>query len=533
MSPTAAGSTRDPKYDALVIGAGHNGLTAACYLARAGQRVLVLEALDRLGGFCTTDAYAPDAPGFRFSPHALDHVLTGIPPSIVTELNLARWGLDYIEIDPFGARVEADGQHLVLWRDLERTVAGIAALSAPDAAAYRQLVAHGRSLWRLAIPYLMDHPTRPSWSTMATVLRRAWTGRRDLAAVVHVAVQPAASMIDQRFTHPTLRALLANLAASGGIPLDGAGSAILATVLAIEHDYGVHRPRGGSGRLIDALAACVRHHGGEIRVAHPVDHVLIAHNQAVGVRVGGTRLTSRRVLAAIDPASLGLTLVGAEHLPAAAVRELATVRQFKANLGMGAIGARLAAAPSFASGPADPPKLLAATLYCGPGQHGIGQAIAQASAGEIPDHLPVWLILPSVADPSLLPPGSTDHILYLYVPVLPRHLAHGAWSAQRGVLLERAIQSAASHLPGLGPLMGSVFVHTPDDLAGWSFGNTGGPYHVDMSLDQLGPWRPFPSFAGYRTPVHGLYHAGAGAHPLGTLNGWSGRSAARLILKTG
>jgi phytoene dehydrogenase-like protein len=518
-----------PDYDTIVVGGGHNGLTAAAYLAQAGQRVLVLEALARLGGFCTTDTYLPNAPGFAFSPHALDHVLTGVPPSIVTELHLARFGLDYIEIDPFGGWIGPDGTRLVLWRDLPKTVAAIAQLSLPDAAAYQLLIDQGRALWRIAIPYLMDHPTRPSWRTIAQILRAALASRGQWLNVARLALQPASAMIASRFTHPALRSLLTNLAASGGIPVDATGSAILATVLAIEHDYGVHRPRGGSGAFIDALAACTRHHGGDIRTGAPVDQILIDQNTATGVLCRGQPITARAVLAAMDPVSLSERLIGAGRLPPAACRELSGIGQFRPNLGMGAIGACLTQAPTLPD--STPQAFLAASLYLGPDDAGIAQAVAEARAGHIPAQLPVWLVLPSIADRSLVPPGSSGETLYAYLPVLPRHLAAGAWADARNDLYQRAKATLDHHLPGLSNLVRAHFVHTPDDLALWSHDSRGGPYHADLSLDQLGPWRPVPSFSGYRTPVRSLYHAGAGAHPLGTLNGWSGRSAARLILK--
>jgi beta-carotene ketolase (CrtO type) len=518
----------EERYDVIVIGAGHNGLTAAAFLARAGRRVLVVEALERLGGFCTTDAYIPDAENFRFSPHAMDHVLMAVEPSVATELELVRFGLDYFEIDPFGGWIDRDGQSIVLWRDLDRTVAALAKISPADAAAYKTLIEQGRALWSVALPYLMDHPTRPSRRTLWTIARAAWRARGGLLPVGRLAVQPAQAMISERFAHPAIASLLLNLAASGGIPVDAAGSGILATVLALEHDYGVLRPRGGSGKLISALADCVRHHGGEIVVNTPAERILIRDGAAVGVALNGHTLPAKAVLAAIDPVTLATRLVGLDNLPESTRREISGVGQYRANLAMGAIGARLSARPAL-SGSDAPPMLLGATLYLGPSATGIGDAVRQARGGDIPRDLPVWLILPSVSDPSLAPPGP-EQTAYLYLPILPHQLSGSDWTRRRDDLRAAALATVDRHLPGFTDLVVSTFVHTPDDLVRWSHGTTGGPYHVDLSLDQLGPWRPWPSFAGYRTPVRGLYHAGAGAHPLGTLNGWSGRSAARLLL---
>ncbi len=515
-------------YDVVVIGGGHNGLTAAAYLARAGRRVLLVEALDRLGGFCTTDAYIPDAPGFRFSPHAMDHVLMAVEPSVAHELELARFGLDYFSVDPFGGWVDCDGQRIFLWRDLDRTVASIAAISPPDAAAYRLLIEQGRVLWSVALPYLMDHPTRPSRRTLWTILRAAWRARGALLGVGRLAIQPAQTMVAERFEHPAIASLMLNLAASGGVPIDGAGSAILATVLALEHDHGVLRPRGGSGVLIDALAACVRHHGGEILLGTPVDRIATQDDAVSGVTIAGRLVTADAVLAAIDPVALATRLVGLDRLPKATGREIAGVGQYRANLAMGAIGARLAELPML-PGLQTTPAALGGTLYLGPSADGIANAVRQARGGAVPDELPVWLIVPSAVDVSLVPPGR-EQTAYLYLPVLPHRLGGADWAARRSDLRAAAFATVERHLPGFTALVVSSFVHTPDDLVGWSHGTTGGPYHVDLSLDQLGPWRPWPSFAGYRTPIRGLYHAGAGAHPLGTLNGWSGRSAARLLL---
>lgn len=515
-------------YDVVVIGAGHNGLAAAAYLARAGRRVLVVEALERLGGFCTTDTYIPDAGNFHFSPHAMDHVLMAVKPSVAAELELARFGLDYFEVDPVGGWIDRDGQRIVLWRDLDRTVAEMASISPADAAAYRALIEQGRALWSIALPYLMDHPTRPSRSTLWQIVRAAWRARGALLPVGRLAVQPAQAMIAERFEHPAIASLLLNLAASGGIPVDAAGSGILATVLALEHDFGVLRPRGGSGQLIAALAACVRHHGGEIVTNTPVERISIRDGAAVGVVVDDRTIPATAVLAAIDPVTLATQLAGLDNLPAATRREIAGVGQYRANLAMGSIGARLSGRP-VPAGLDAPPMLLGGTLYLGPSAAGIGDAVRQARGGEIPRELPVWLILPSVSDRSLVPQGP-EETAYLYLPILPYQLSGANWTQRRDELRTAAFATVDRHLPGFTDLVVSSFVHTPVDLTQWSHGTTGGPYHVDLSLDQLGPWRPWPSFAGYRTPVAGLYHAGAGAHPLGTLNGWSGRSAARLLL---
>jgi beta-carotene ketolase (CrtO type) len=519
-------------YDFCIIGGGHNGLTAAAYAARSGKKTIILEALPRIGGFCTTSNYAPDAPNVKISPHALDHVLVKVEPSIITELDLENYGLEYYEVDPFGGYVASDGTQVAFRRDVGATCRSIAEFSPNDAKNYRAFVERGQTLWSLMLPYMMGHPIRPTLSTIGKTLAAAWRGRKNLMGAGRIAMRSGAALIEETFEHPYMKAALANLGASAGLPLNAPASGLLCAVLALQHEHGVYRPKGGSGALPMALEKFVVAHNGEIRTNASVTR-LRAEDDSVAVTIGDNEtISAKKVIAAIEPRTFAEKIIGLECLPEKTKKELRGLRQNANNIAMGSISLVLNGRPKLA-GRSNNDELLGASIYVAESFESVQAAVLSAQTGKLPDPLPVWMVTPSVLDDTLVPNDQEKHVIYGYLPVLPfkRTETMKSEGEYRQEIKGRALTALESIAPGITDQVDTAIVHTPADLEGWSYGNAYGPYHADLSFDQLGPWRPFPSFAGYKTPLKNVYHSGAGAHPLGTINGWSGRSAAKLALR--
>jgi phytoene dehydrogenase-like protein len=515
-------------YDVAVIGGGHNGLTSAAYLARAGRRVVVLEARDVAGGYCTTEETVPEAPGFLMNPCALDCLMTSIPRSIIDDLQLARYGLRLIDPEPWGAYVGPDGETIGLWRDRARTVAEIARLDRGDAARFERLCAIMKDFWWAAAPYLQDHPTRPRARTIAEVAWRVLRGRRSLRPMARVLMASPESLLEEWFDREEVKAFLANLAIVSYLPLQepGSGAVLGATSLYIE--WGAKRPVGGSGAFTGAIADCVRAHGGEVRLGAPVEEVLVADDgTARGVRLrSGEEVLARQVVGAVDPTTLVGGMVPQGFVPDEVRRELRGLGVYRWNISQFKADAALERRPALACGRQE---LWNGFLLLGSSMDAMRRAQNACINQEVPDgELPMWVALPSVVDRSQVPPGSTGETAYIYNCTAPLDLRGGrTWAEEGPAFLDRCLASLDTYAPGFSDAVIGTATKAPEDYRGRT--HNGHVIHADVSLHHMGPWRPTPSLSGYRTPVDGLWSAGAGAHPIGLLNGWSGRTVAREV----
>jgi beta-carotene ketolase (CrtO type) len=516
-------------YDVIVIGGGHNGLTCGSYLARAGRRVVVLERRSIVGGMCTTEETVTEAPGFKMNPCAVDTALTNIPVSVVDELGLAKYGLRFVTPDPWAAYINPDGASIAMWADRAGTQAEIANFSRTDAARFEKFCDMMTEAWWALMPYFQDHPTRPSFKTLGQILWRMAKGRRSLRGASRVFMSSPEQVIEEYFEREEVKAMLANLAAWSMLPLQEDGSGGVLAMMCSYFKWAVKRPVGGSGEFTGALAACVRDHGGEVRVDSPVDEVLIRDGVAYGVRLkSGEELRAWHVIGATDPQTLMEGLVADEHLPEQLRTELRALGNLRWNITCQKIDAAFSRTPTLACGRQE---LLAGYLLLGPTLEYIKQAQASCMTGELPEQIAMGPMFHTWMDRTQVPPGSKGEGGYVYMPAVPLELSGGRdWDDVKDDYSRKVIHELDSYMPGLEESMIGFWCQSPKQLS--EKATRGNVVHVDMSLSQMGPLRPTPSLAGYKTPIGGLWHTAAGAHPMGALQGWSGRTTARTVDKT-
>ncbi|OGO35194.1 MAG: hypothetical protein A2Z16_16265 [Chloroflexi bacterium RBG_16_54_18] len=522
-------------YDVIIIGAGHNGLVAAAYLARAHLRVLVLERREVLGGAAATEAIFP---GYRVDTGSFS--AGSFLPRLVQELNLAQHSLEFLEGPAWAHALQLDGRGLTFWRDVSRSQAEIEQFSPKDAAKYpaylEELRRHARLLqatWTMIPPHIPETRWSEllSWTPIGWQLRRQ--GKRAMMEFTRALPMPAADYLDERFESQALKGALASASAFGGLLSPGAaGTALMLFYQAIGAGPGaawaLRSVRGGTGRLSEALAKAAQAHGAEVCLESGVRRVWLQDGRAAGVSLeSGEQLSARVVVSNAGPGQTFFGLVGAEHLPVRFVREL---KNIKYRGGAGRVALALADLPDFpgVSG-AGKEERLSGRILLAPGLEYLEKAADAAKFGRLPDNLPLEAAIPTILDASLAPPGR--HLMLVNVQYTPYRLVEGDWEARRDELGRRVVETLETYAPGFSRLVLDWRAWTPLDMER-IFGLTEGSHsHGEMGLDQLLFMRPVPGYGQYRTPIHGLYLCSAGTHPGGGVTGAPGYNATRAVLQ--
>lgn len=513
----------------VVIGAGHNGLTAACYLARSGLDVTVLEAGERVGGMTSTMPTVADAPQHLMNVGALDATFIH-GTDIVADLGLTDFGYREVWLDPIWAYLHDDDDlSLLFWRDPRRTADDIEGFSQADAAAYLDLTRTLDALIALGSPLLQAHPTRPGRKALAAIARAGFKHRKDIGEVGSLLASSCAELIDERFRHPVVRGALGSLcSAFGPILADATGIVLLALGWYLR--YGVSRPIGGTQAFPDALQSALEKLGGSVRCAAPVSEVLVTDRAASGVVLeSGETITARHaVLATCDPRTALLSLLPtgtldlglearASRIPTLA-SNLATVRVDVAASGRLTLG-------RFERRRGDGVDLRLPGVYMGTLENAIA-AEAAAAAGRLPEVTNLYAAIPTGADPSQAPDGQDT--LWLYAHPMPLRPTE-PWESLRDRASAHAVVRAAAFIDGIEEFEIGRTADSPEDMARRFRVSGGSLWHVDLSLFRLGPLRPARGFSGYRTPVDGYYLGSGGSHPTPGMSGMPGRLASEQI----
>jgi phytoene dehydrogenase-like protein len=525
------------RYDAIVIGAGHNGLVAAAYLARAGQRVLVLERRPVLGGAATSEEIFP---GYCADSGANDAGL--FLDEIVADLGLENFGLEFVQGPVLAFAPQLDGRPLVLWRDPDRAREEIARFSARDAARYPaftrqvgQFAGLVDAMRRLTPPQLPDYQTGEllPWARVALRLRRL--GEREMMEFLRVLPMPVAEYLDEWFETPALKGALGSAGVSASLQGPrGAGTALMMLYQAAGAAGQVRASRfvrGGMLRLVEALAAAARERGAEIRTEAPVLAVQVEAGCARGVTLsGGEFIPARVILSNASPQHTFFHLVGARHFGVNFVREAKNVR-YRASTARVALALRELPrfrSQDFAGSGAGYPELLSGHILICPSLDYLERAYDEAKYGYFSAQPFLDATIPTVLDASLAPPG--QHLMLVNLQYAPYRLQDGDWERQREELGDSAIATLDRYAPGIGELVLHRLVWTPVDLERQFALPQGDLYHGQMNLDQLLFMRPVAGYGRYRTPVENLFLCGAGAHPGGGVTGAPGYNAAREVL---
>ena len=522
------------KYDAIIIGAGHNGLVTAAYLARAGRQVLVLERRDMVGGCAVTEELWP---GYRVSTGA--YLVSLLQDRIVRELELERFGYRVDAKDPAFFSAFPDGRHFFMWQDRARTLAEIAKFSRHDAEVY---AAYEDQLERIARVIedllLITPPPFPPRGPLDFLDYLKLAGRmrslrsKDLVALVKIFTQSAAEFLDEWFESDEVKVTLATdgvIGANGGPRSPGTAYILLHHSMG---GVGGHRGlwgfvRGGMGAVAEAIAASARAKGAAVRTHAAVDRVLVRNGRAFAVVLAnGEEIEATIIASNLDPKATFLRLIEESALEPDFV---STVRRFRSEGTSAKINLALTGLPEFTAFPATPGPHHRATMHICPSIEYVEHAWDDAKYGRPSERPLLELTIPTMYDASLAPPGR--HIMGIFLQYAPYTLREGAWDELRESFGDHAIALIEEYVPNIRSIIEHREVLTPLDLER-RFGITGGNiFHGEMSLDQMFVMRPVAGWARYRTPIQGLYLCGSGAHPGGGVMGAAGYNCAREILK--
>jgi phytoene dehydrogenase-like protein len=527
------------RYDAIVVGGGHNGLVCAAYLAKAGLRTLVLERRERIGGGLGTTELVPGA-----RVPALAHTVGRLRASVARDLDLYAHGLRLVQPRARAVSLRPDAAPITLWGDPAQTAAELRHTSRRDAGSWleldRRVRAHASVLDRL----MSMTPPDPASPALADVLGALRVGRRyrgltaaDAREFLRVLPMPIADLLDDSFEDDGLRAAVA----IRGIRFTSlgprsAGSTQVMLADSAGNDGGLAGEtvfaRGGPGALAGALASVGRSHGAEIRTSADVTAIRESGGRASGVALdSGEEIAADLVVGGVDPRRLLLGLVDPESLGP-------QLGWQAGNLRLGGVTAKvnlaLTGLPRFAGLDTDADRdRLRGRIIVAPGLGYLDRAADAAKYGRLSPQPWLEATIPSLVDPLLVdgaPRSDVRHVMSVLLQSAPYRLRDGDWDACRDELGDQAVATLETVAPGIGSLVTAREVLTPLDLER-EYGFTGGhPLHGEPSLDQWFAWRPLLGWARYRMPLDGLYLCGSGAHPGGGVTGTPGRNAAREIL---
>jgi phytoene dehydrogenase-like protein len=523
-------------FDVIIIGAGHNALITGAYLAQAGYRVGVFERRDIVGGAVSTKEVVP---GYQFDLGGSAHILIRLTP-IVQELQLEKYGLEYLDIDPLFYAPFEDGDNVFFYRSEAQTIDELERKFPGEGEAYGRFLNDWRPFARVVKDLFLSVPS-PFNVGKKMIFGKAFRG--DWKKMLPMVLRPYGDVVDEYFKEEKIKAPLSWMAAQSGPPPTEPMTGPFLLWHPLYHEGGMARPRGGSGMLTQALQKHIEAHGGKVFVNAPIAEILVEGSKAVGVRLAqnpatsnapqgipptplvkggrGDSYTARVVVAGCHALTTFQQLLPFEHRPEAS-------KKMRIGNGFGAI-VRLALKEKIKYRHfAGDESRRALQLLCSSRQH-ISAAYGDYLRGEPAKNPPIVAMSFSAVDDTLAPPGG--EVLWLWAQYYPYQLKPGLhWDEIGEEVAENIIDTFEKYAPGTKEnIVGKLFQHPLwlERELGLYRGNV---MHLEMSLEQMFSMRPFLGMAEYRTHVKGLYITGASTHPGGGIMGASGRNAARVVL---
>jgi phytoene dehydrogenase-like protein len=522
-------------YDAIIIGAGHNGLVTAALLARAGKKVLMLERRREIGGIVTTEEIHP---GFKLSTCA--HLAGSFCPQVIAQLELNKYGLEFLAVDPISFVPDPGKKSLVLSRDPAKLGEELGRHSKKDQENFasfrsltRKLAAFLRALYDLPLP---DHGSPASFNP-AKLIRLGWKfhrlGKKEMVEFLRIFPMSITDWLNEWFETDALKAALS----AGGIHGQFYGPRAQGTSYVFLHHQlgetnGALRAasfvRGGLGNLANAIAAAAKHFGAEIRTEAEVERIIIKENRATGVALkNGDEITAQWVISNADIKRTFLKLVGPPSLDP---HFLLQVKNLRARGAMAKINLALDTLPKFTCAPDHVSAAsLGGIIHIGSSPDYLERAADEAKYGRFSIRPFLEITVPSLADPALAPPGK--HVMSVWMQYAPYHLKDSSWDAERKALADCVVETIEEVAPGFKSSILARQVLTPLDLEKYFALTEGHIYHGELALDQIFFMRPVAGWARYHTPIENLFLCGSGTHPGGDITGLPGYYAAKEILK--
>jgi phytoene dehydrogenase-like protein len=501
-------------YDLITVGAGHNGLITSAYLAQAGYRVGVFEQRDIVGGAVSTQEKVP---GYQVDLGGSAHILIRQTP-VVKELELDRYGLEYIDLDPMFVAPFPDGDVIYIYRDLDRTVQHLESKFPGQGEAYHSFVTEWRGFARTMRDLFLSAPT--PWQIGKSLVFGETSTLPWREELRHI-LRPYEHVVKSYFDEEKLQTLVAWMAAQSGPPPTEPLTGPFALWHPLYHDGGVARPKGGSGELTQALRRHIEAHGGDVYTDSPVQDILVERGRARGIRVNDQLYTSRAVCSATHAQETFDHLLPAEHRPEGA-------DGLRVGNGFGAMLRLALDQPVEYSADPGIDARTGLQLLCRDLDQ-LHSAYGDYLGKRPSQNPPIVAMTFSAADDSLAPSGG--EVLWLWGQYFPYELSDGrSWDEVADTVADRLIDQFETYAPGIRDhIVGQLFQH-PEWLERNLGLYRGNVMHLEMSLDQMFAGRPALGLASYRGPVDQLFLTGASTHPGGGIMGASGRNTARAIL---